>query len=57
MSEKAQFNSQLVLTQLEFYYSKMVKEIEDHSNEDIRKLAKTGFKLLDNGGFIVNRIP
>jgi len=34
----------------------MVEKIEDHPNEDIRKLAKTGFKLLDNCGVIFDRI-
>jgi hypothetical protein len=34
----------------------MVEEIEDHPNEDIRKPATTGFKLLDNCGFIFDRI-
>jgi hypothetical protein len=35
----------------------MVRESEDHPNEDIRQLAKTGFRLLDNGGHIIDRIP
>jgi len=34
----------------------MEKEIEDHPNEDIRKLATTGFKLLVKCGFIIDRI-
>jgi len=32
----------------------MATEIEDHPNKYIRKLAKTGFKLLDNGGFNID---
>lgn len=39
-----------------FKYPELEKEIEDHPNKDIRKLAKTGFKLLVNCGFRIDRI-
>jgi hypothetical protein len=38
------------------HYAEMVKDIENHSNEDFRKPAKARNRLLVNGGFIVDRI-
>ncbi len=56
MSEKKPYRPNWFLTQLGFYYPETVKEIEDHPNKDIRQPAKAGFKLLDNVGFIIDRI-